>query len=129
MSAWHGNPHKKKNTGGRRPAHRGKRAFEKGSPAAETRIGEKKVKTVRGRGKAFKHRLLAANVANVVDPSTGKVEKTEVKRVIENQSNREFKKRGIITKGAVLDTTAGKVKVTSRPGQDGVINGIIIERS
>ena len=129
MPTWHGDFHKKKKTGGRTPAHRGKRAYEKGSPPSETRIGERKAKAVKGRGETVKQRLLKGRVANVVDPSTGKAEKAEIKRVVENRANRDFRKRGIITKGAVVETSVGKVKVTSRPGQDGVINGILLERS
>lgn len=128
MPTWHGGLHKKRNTGGRGKAHRRKRAFERGSPSTETRIGDRKMKPLKGRGKTLKHRLFMDKKINVVNPSSGKTKKAEMKRIIENKSNRDFKKRGIITKGAIIETNAGKVKVTSRPGQDGVISGILIER-
>ena len=128
MPTWHGDLHKKRNTGGRGKSHRRKRAFERGSPSTETRIGEKKMKTLKGRGKTFKHRLFIDKEVNVIDPSTGKAKKAEIKRVVENKSNRDFRKRGIITKGAIIETGIGKVKVTSRPGQEGVINGKLLER-
>ena len=35
--------------------------------------------------------------------------------------------RNILTKGAFVETNLGKVKITSRPGQDGNMNGILIE--
>ena len=46
--------------------------------------------------------------------------------VIENKANPNYVRRNIITKGAIVETSAGKAKVTSRPGQDGVINGVLI---
>ncbi|MEM2902750.1 MAG: 30S ribosomal protein S8e [Candidatus Bathyarchaeia archaeon] len=129
MTVWHGDLHKRKKTGGRKRPYRGKRAFERGSPPTETRIGERKLKVVKGRGGVLKYRLFSGKMVNVVDPNTGKAEKAEIKKVVENRANREFQKRGVITKGAVVETTSGKVKVTSRPGQHGVINGVLIERA
>ena len=35
--------------------------------------------------------------------------------------------RGIITKGALIETELGKAIVTSRPGQDGVVNALLVE--
>ena len=47
--------------------------------------------------------------------------------VVENTANTHFVRRNIITKGAVVDTSLGRVKVTSRPGQHGMINGVLVE--
>ncbi|MCE4622698.1 MAG: 30S ribosomal protein S8e, partial [Desulfurococcales archaeon] len=33
----------------------------------------------------------------------------------------------IIVKGAIIETTEGKAIVTSRPGQDGVVNAVLIK--
>ena len=38
-----------------------------------------------------------------------------------------YVRRNIITKGAIVKTEAGLVKITSRPGQDGTLNGILVE--
>ena len=46
--------------------------------------------------------------------------------VLKNPANRDYERRRIITKGAILDTELGQVKVLSRPGQDGILNGILI---
>ena len=43
-----------------------------------------------------------------------------------NSANPNYVRRNIITKGAIVETPEGNAKVTSRPGQDGVINGILI---
>jgi small subunit ribosomal protein S8e len=46
---------------------------------------------------------------------------------VENPANPHYVRRNIITKGAVIKTELGNAKVTSRPGQDGVVNAALIE--
>ena len=53
--------------------------------------------------------------------------KVEIKNVLETPSNRFLARQNIITKGTILETELGKVKVTNRPSQEGVVNGILIE--
>jgi len=62
----------------------------------------------------------------VTDPESGKTEKVEVRRVIRNPANVDYDRRGVITKGAIIETPKGLARVTSRPGQHGVINAILI---
>ena len=64
--------------------------------------------------------------ACVTDPESGKTEKVEVRRVIRNPANVDYDRRGVITKGAIIETPKGLARVTSRPGQHGVINAILI---
>ena len=129
MPQWHGNQRKRKKTGGKRHAFRGKRAFEMGSDAAETIVGEMRVTKSRRRGGAIKLRALAVNVANVTDPATGKSQKTEIRAVLKNPANVDYQRRGVITKGAVLDTPLGQAVVTSRPGQHGIVNAVLVQGS
>ena len=75
----------------------------------------------------LKVRLLSTNIAYVLDRETGKVTKTEILGVVENPANPHYVRRNIITKGAIIETKLGKVKVTSRPGQDGVVQGVLIK--
>jgi len=126
MPQWHGNLHKRKKTGGKKHIFRGKRAFEMGSDAAETIVGEKRISKKRGRGGRLKLRALAVNTANVTDPATGKSQKTEIRAVLKNPANVDYQRRGVITKGAVLDTPLGQAIVTSRPGQHGLVNAVLI---
>ncbi len=63
--------------------------------------------------------------ANVVDTSTKKTEKTRILKIIKNPANRDYERRGVITKGCILETEKGKAIVSSRPGQDGVVNAIL----
>ena len=65
--------------------------------------------------------------ANVYNPKTGKVKKTKVMTVKSNTANPNYVQRNIITKGAMVQTEMGVAQVTSRPGQDGVVNAVLME--
>lgn len=127
MPQWHGNQHKRKKTGGKKHIFRGKRAFEMGSDPAETIVGEPRITKKRGRGNNLKLRALSVNSVNVTDPATGKTQKTEIQSVVKNPANVDYQRRGVITKGAVVDTPLGQALVTSRPGQHGIINAVLIQ--
>jgi small subunit ribosomal protein S8e len=126
MSVWHGHLHKRKPSGGRKRAHRSKRKFEQGSFPVETILGRPKKKIERGRGRNTKIKVLNANSAIVTDQKSGKTEKAEIVRVVRNPANIDYDRRGVITKGAVIETSLGLAHVTSRPGQDGIINAVLI---
>jgi small subunit ribosomal protein S8e len=126
MSVWHGNLHKKKRSGGRKRVYRVKRKYEQGTFAAETTLGETKRKFTNGYGCYKKIKLLKAKYASVTDVKSGKTEKTEILRVVRNPANVDYNRRGVITKGAEIETSLGMAKVTSRPGNDGVINAILV---
>lgn len=119
---------RRKLTGGLIRSYAKKKKREVGRYPAETQIGERKVKFIRTRGGNFKLRLLRDMYVNVLDQESGVTKKYKILNVLENKANREYARRRIITKGAILATEIGKVKVTSRPGQHGVINGILVER-
>ena len=124
MAIWQGNSLRKP-TGGRSKLNKNKRKYELGKEAAETKIGDRKVKKIRIKGGDNKIRLTNETKINVVNPKDNKVEKADIIGVIENTANTHFVRRNIITKGAVVETSVGKVKVTSRPGQHGIINGVL----
>ncbi len=126
MSVWHGDMRKKKLSGGRKRAYRRKRKFEEGRFPAETILGEPKKKIVRGRGETTKIKALSDKYVCVTDPKSGKTEKVEIMRVVKNPVNVDYDRRGVITKGAVIETSLGLARVTSRPGQDGIINAVLI---
>jgi len=127
LSVWHGDLHKKKPSGGRKKAYRTKRRYEKGSFTTETILGEPRQKIVRSRGGNTKTRLPSTNLANVSD-SSGKTQKTEIIRVIRNPANVDYNRRGVITKGTIIETSLGQARVTSRPGQDGLVNAILVSK-
>jgi len=124
---WHGDQHKRKDSGGRKTVNRKKRRYEKGFFPAETTLGKNKSRIVRKHGGNEKVRLLAVNQANISD-SSGKTSKVEILRVIENPANVDYNRRGVITKGTMIATSLGTARVRSRPGQDGIVNAIIVAK-
>jgi len=124
---WQGKSHRIY-TGGKYIAGRKKRKFETGRESAETRLGPTKSKNVATRGGNRKVRLLSETYVNVTNQTTGKTERVTAENVVDNTANKHFIRRNIMTKGSVVQTTLGLVKVTSRPGQDGVINAVLIEQ-
>jgi len=129
MSVWHGDLHKRKRTGGRKRSPRKKRRFETGSFPTETIVGEPQIKVERRRGGNFKVRLVKTNWVNVSDPSTGETKKVEILRVLRNPANVDYDRRDVITKGTLLETPLGTARVTSRPGQSGVLNAVLVRET
>ena len=119
---------KRKLTGGRKRAYRVKRKFEQGTFPAETTIGTPKRRSTRGYGGNSKIKALTDKFASVTNHKTGKTEKTEILRVVKNAANVDYNRRGVITKGAEIETSLGLARVTSRPGSSGVINAVLISR-
>lgn len=99
---------------------------ELGRRPALTRVGEQRVLKLRTRGNNRKVRLLSTETANILDPKTKKYEKVKIKTIAENPANRHFVRRNIMTKGAIIETEKGKAKITSRPGQDGIVNAVLV---
>ncbi|MCX8204486.1 MAG: 30S ribosomal protein S8e [Candidatus Nezhaarchaeota archaeon] len=127
MSAWQGRDFRRL-TGGKVRPHRGKRKYEVGSYPTETVVGESESRVrVRVRGGGLKTRLKVASFVNVSNPSTGRTERLRILQVVSNPASVDYSRRGVLTKGAIVKTEAGLVKITSRPGQDGVVNGILTE--
>jgi small subunit ribosomal protein S8e len=114
-------------TGGRYRPSQGKRRGEIGSAPADTHIGEDRRKIIRSYGGNFKVRAMRAQYANVANRSDGKTSKVVIETVEENGANPNYVRRNLLTKGAVIRTAAGRARIISRPGQDGVINAVLIE--
>lgn len=124
--SWHSSLRKRKLTGGKKRAYRSKKKYEQGGYAAETILGEPKRKNTRGYGGNSKVKVLSDKFASVTDPKTGKTQRSEITGVIRNGANVDYNRRGVITKGAEIETTSGVAKVTSRPGTDGIINAVLM---
>ena len=63
---------------------------------------------------------------NVSDAS-GKTQRVEMTNVVENSADPNYVRRNILTKGAIVETSIGRVRITSRPGMDGVISGVLVD--
>ena len=126
MALWHLRSNKKP-TGGRLQRNRKKRRTDRGSMFTETKIGSKLLRKKRVTGGSFKHRLASVDAVNVADPKTGKVQRVPVVSVKSSEANPHHVRRNIITMGAIVETKIGTAKVTSRPGQDGIVNAVLVE--
>jgi len=115
----------RRRTGGRRRPKRGKRKHELGRTPAETEVGEPRIRTIDSRGNVQKRRALAVDTASVADG--GETVEAEIEDVIENPANPNYVRRNIVTKGAVIETSEGRARVTSRPGQNGQVNAVLID--
>jgi len=119
---------RKRLTGGKRNwYYKVKRKYAHGRyfvPAVVESEEERKI--IRARGGNIKVRARKVAMAVVSDPRTGKSVKARILRVLETPANREYARRQIIVKGAIIETTEGKAVVTSRPGQDGVVNAVLL---
>ena len=117
---------KRKPTGGILNKMRKKFKRDFGSDFLPIKIGKDKMKSVRTIGGGKKVRLTGAKKINVMDPKSGKVQVSEITNVKQNTSNIHFVRMNVITKGAVVETPLGDARVTSRPGQDGVVNAVLV---
>ena len=123
MGIWQGRSRRKPSGGRLRPIRK-KRRFEIARELQLATVGAGKVKEYRVRGANPKLRILTAATVNVYDPATKKSSVAKIVTVRANPANPNYVQRNIITKGAILETELGLVRVRSRPGQDGVLNGV-----
>ena len=114
-------------TGGRRVALRTRRKYETDRYPNEPTNGAQLTITRRVRGNNKKTALKSIDFVNL---STGesKVKKIKIIKVLENATNNDYKRRGIITKGAILETQEGKCRVVSKPGQNGIVNAVLLKK-
>jgi small subunit ribosomal protein S8e len=127
MALWQGSSRRSK-TGRRIRYARGKRKFEIGREKHLTTIGKTTLKKVRTKGNNRKTRAKTTNLAYVVDPKNNKTTKAEIVSVVENTANIHYVRRNIVNKGSIIETNLGKAKVTSRPGQSGAVNAILLPK-
>ena len=117
----------RKETGARYKKQHAKKKRALGREPTKTKIDTKPAtKTIKVRGGNQKTRVLRTNIANVLNPKTKKYVKAEIMQVVESASNRHYVRANIMTKGTVIKTNKGNAKITSRPGQDGVINAVLV---
>jgi small subunit ribosomal protein S8e len=123
MGIWQGRS-RRKPTGGRLRPIRKKRRFEIGRELQHATLGTGSVKKYRVRGGNRKLRVLTTAQVNVYDPATKKMRLAKLVTVRENPANPNYVQRNVITRGAIVETELGLVEIRSRPGQDGVLNGV-----
>ncbi len=115
----------KKFTGGKYHSRRKLRLHERKTRENPTSLGSNKTKSVRVRGGNTMQKLLRANIANI--SVNGKVQKAEIKNVIQTPQNSFLARQNRLMKGAIILTSKGKAKITNRPTREGSVNAILIE--
>ncbi|MFX1256750.1 MAG: 30S ribosomal protein S8e [Promethearchaeota archaeon] len=117
---------KRKFTGKKYKHFRKKRKRELERPPINTQIGPEKKKQQRIMGGNYKIKLFASNFINITDPNTNKTSKVKILRFESNAASKDLNRRHILTKGTIIETELGRAIITSRPGQHGVLNGVLI---
>jgi len=115
----------RKITGGKYHKQKKKKYYEKKSQERVVVLGETKRKSIKTRGKNTKTVLLKTNTANV--NVRGKIQKVEIKNVLETPQNRFLARQNRLLKSAIIETSLGKAKITNRPSQEGQVNAVLIE--
>ena len=115
----------RKRTGGRLHRSSKKKRHQLGREPAETTVGEPKFQIIDSMGNEKKVRALSTNEAQISDGET--TTSATIQNVIENPANVNYIRRNIITKGAVIETSEGNARVTSRPVQNGQVNAVMAD--
>ena len=119
------NLHTSKITGGRRHVLRSRRKYEMDRFPNEALIGDQITITRKVRGKNTKTSIKTIDSVNLAIDS--KIKRVKIIKVLENATNNDYQRRGVISKGAILETEEGKCRVVSRPGQHGTVNAILVK--
>lgn len=116
----------RKISGGKYIQRRKKKSYERKGQKINVKLGENKRKVSRVRGGNVKTKMLKANTVNVTTLDK-KIKMAKIENVLETPSNRFLARQNIITKGTIIKTDLGKVKITNRPTQEGILNGILMK--
>jgi len=98
--------HKLSATGAQRAHYRKKRKFELGRQPASTKLGPKRVHTVRVRGGNLKYRALRLESGNFAWASEHVTKKTRLIGVVYNASNNELVRTNTLVKSAIIQIDA-----------------------
>jgi len=105
---------------------RKKKKTELGSDPTKTKVsGEGENKNVRTAGGKKKTVAVKVKFANV--SVKGKTQKVAIKSVGDNPADKDFKRESVLALGGEIETELGKARVTSRPGQEGVVNAVLLK--
>jgi small subunit ribosomal protein S8e len=115
----------KKITGGKYKKNRKKKLYERPGQKRIVKLEEEKRKSKRVMGGNKKIFLHSAKQINVV--KNGKTTKLEIESVLKTPSNRFLARQKILTKGTIVKTKNGEVRITNRPTQEGILNGELLE--
>merc|ERR1719432_570215 len=98
--------HKRRKTGGKRIPIRKKRQFEMGRPAANTKLGPKRIHSIRCRGGNLKYRALRLDSGNFNWATEATTAKTRLLTVSYNASNNELVRTNTLVKNCIVQIDA-----------------------
>merc|ERR1711975_175729 len=102
--------HKRRKTGGKLTPWRMNRKFELGRPSAQTKIGQKRIRTVRCRGGNLKYRALRLDTGNFSWATESVTRKTRILNVSYNSTNNELVRTNTLVKSGIVQIDAAPFK-------------------
>merc|ERR1712046_65080 len=102
--------HKRRKTGGKLTPWRMKRKFELGRQPSETKIGHKRVRSVRTRGGNTKYRALRLDAGNMSWASESVTRKCRLLNVSYNSTNNELVRTNTLVKSGIVQIDAAPFK-------------------
>ncbi len=116
----------RKITGGKYHKFRKKKLGQRVSQERHVVLGSTKRKILRVCGGSQKTILLKGNSVNLT--IEGKTKKTEIVNVKETPQNKFLARSNRLMKGAIIETSLGKARITNRPSQEGQVNAILLKK-
>jgi len=92
------------------PIHKKKRQYEAGRPAANTKLGDSRIREVRAMGGKIKRRALRLNTGNYNWASEGVAFKAKILNVVYNASNNELVRTNTLVKNTIVRIDATPFK-------------------
>ena len=117
----------RKVSGGKYHAHRKQKLYERQPQERHTILGDTKSKVLRIRGGNTKVILLKSDIVNVL-VEKGKSKQAEIINVEETPQNRFMARQNRLVKGAIIETSLGKARITNRPSQEGMVNASLVAK-
>jgi len=115
----------RKISGGKYHKQRKRRLFEVQNAERHVTIGQQKRKQLRIRSGLRKTILLKADTVNV--RVGNKIQPAKIINVEATPQNQFLARQNRLIKGAIIETSVGKAKITNRPSQEGNVNAILLE--
>ena len=115
----------RKITGGKYHKQRKYCLYERQGQERHVVIGQIKRKQLRTRSGATKTTLLMADQANVRIGK--KIQQAHITNVESTPQNPFLSRQNRLMKGAIIETSLGKAKITNRPSQEGCVNAVLLE--
>lgn len=116
----------RKITGGKYHKRRKLKLFERLGQENRVVLGSTKRKSLRVKGGNSKTILLKADEVNIM--VDGKAKKAKIVNVEETPQNTFLARQNRLSKGAIIETSLGKARISNRPTQEGQVNAILIKK-